>query len=168
MGLSTRVSWEVFGVTGISSFEIQRAANGGSFATIAYQRAAANLLSYSMIDSSLQIGWQLYRIKALLLNGSSLYSNIVALQNAGPAVIVAAITPNPLSNDAVISIGSAEQCMAGLTVYNMEGLQVMHRIIKLNKGANSLVWSFANLPPGVYYLHIQTGNASSRCRFVKQ
>ena len=167
-GYGTRISWEIVSADQVRNFELQRAVAGSTFSTIAYQIPAANGLNYSMIDSSSQTDLHLYRIKVNLLNGRSHYSNIVSVQNSGQAVMLTSVRPNPLSNDAVFSIHAAAPCMAGLSVYNMAGQQIMNRTINLKKGNNSIQISFSYLSAGNYYLKLSTENAIIRYQFVKQ
>ncbi len=97
---SIAVDWRVENETNVQGYTIERSADGSNFTGIITKDPSANnggVVNYASNDLSPLAEDNFYRVRALLQNGQSVYSQIVKV---APLPFVAGITlfPNPVKN----------------------------------------------------------------------
>ena len=144
------IKWEVGVETNVSQYQIETSLDGSLFRKIGTVSATGNI-NYFYIDENTSAGINYYRIKALDIDGSSIYSKIVSVRNneASERMI---IYPNPVF-DGVINIKNPNNSI--LRIYNSIGLLVMQK--KLIKGAQQ--FSVNQLAAGYYVVKTETESA---------
>lgn len=162
------ISWDVQDLSQVLKFELEKAVNADQFSVIAIRLPAGNIFSYLMMDSLLQNGKNLYRVKVTMRNGHIRYSNTVAIINGTQQLLITGIRPNPVSGDAFITVSAAEQRRADLAVFNIRGQQLMGRQINIKEGNNLIQLPVSQLTAGTYWIRIQSGKMFSHFSFVKQ
>ena len=116
-GSSGIISWNVFSTDNVLNFEVQRSVNGSAFETIAVFDPAPGQLAYSFTDIVLEKGTILYRIRVNRNSGGTRYSNTVAIINDTKGLLITSMSPNPVDQNAVISLSAAKHGSATFEVY---------------------------------------------------
>lgn len=162
------IDWKIFSTDDLRDFELQRSVNNSGFRTIAGINPVNNQLDYSYTDASLENGTNLYRIKVNRLSGEIKYSNTVALINGTKDLLITSISPNPVHDQAKITLSAAKQGAANFEVYDIVGKKVKSWISTISDGNNSINVDMSKLPAGVYHIMASTAEARAVYRFVKQ
>lgn len=162
------VSWNVNSCSDVTSFEIQRASSRGNFITIGTISPLATGNSFSFTDNDLASGTNLYRIKVNRLTGGAKFSNTVAIINGGGELYISQVAPNPVHNEALISISAGKKSLAQFTLYNLAGQPVQQWQTALSDGSNMVKMNTQSLPAGTYTLSVVAGEFRTVWRFIKQ
>lgn len=78
-------------------------------------------------------------------------------------------SPNPMNDNALINYALATSATVNVRAYDVLGNQVA--ILEngmVSAGQHSLNWNTTDLPTGVYFVRIQTGDVTSTIKVVKQ
>lgn len=122
---------------------------------------------------------------AININGSECYSGtkrvVVTINSCatGSAVMSAAVSeasgnkvtiaPNPFANFIIVSINSAKNNKADLTLLDVSGRALMTKTVQLQKGSNRVSWDGLNkYPPGSYFVRIITSEGVENFQLVRQ
>jgi hypothetical protein len=154
------LSWQTANEQNTKRFELERSANGSSFARIATIAAAgAGSHRYSHTDAATQHGTVWYRLKMIDADGKFSYSPVVIIQpNANNAI---ALFPNPAKNLVNIQVGN--RTLLNTTAQVMDAKGALVQAIKLT-GYNQQ-FNVAPLAKGMYLLKLADGTV---LRFVKE
>jgi autotransporter-associated beta strand protein len=154
------LGWQTANEQNTKRFELERSANGGSFARIATIAAAgAGSHRYSHTDAATQHGTVWYRLKMIDADGKFSYSPVVIIQpNANNAI---ALFPNPAKNLVNIQVGN--RTLLNTTAQVMDAKGALVQAIKLT-GYNQQ-FNVAPLAKGMYLLKLADGTV---LRFVKE
>jgi hypothetical protein len=92
------VSWQTANVSGVKDFDVERSADGVSFAKVNSVEAVntSGLHDYAIVDKQPLTGWNYYRIRSNDVSGSYTYSSVVKAQWLGNAQI--RFYPNVITN----------------------------------------------------------------------
>lgn len=162
------ISFNINSCAGVSSFEIQRSVNGGSFETIGIVSPDLNRLLFSFTDVSLQKGMNLYRIKVSRADGAVKYSNTTAIINDDKGVIISTVSPNPVHSQAVVTISTAKAGTISFSIYDIAGRVIKQWQVPAAEGSNRIIMNLDGLQAGVYHLVATGKEAKTSYRFVKQ
>lgn len=162
------ITWTVNSCSEVTSFEVQRSVNGGSYESIGSVRPSANETDFSFNDPALANGRNLYRIKVNRLSGAIKYSNTVALIANSNDILITSISPNPLSSNASLTVSASRQQKADFQLVNSMGVVVKYWSGTLNEGNTSVPVSAENLPAGRYTITVFTENGKAVSHFIKQ
>ncbi|MCW3092031.1 MAG: hypothetical protein JWP81_3100 [Ferruginibacter sp.] len=166
------LEWQTSQEINSDRFELLRSTNGRDFNKLASIAAAGNsnsIKNYSYQDNiSSDLGSNVfYRLRQIDIDGKASLSSIVKLSLASKTTFD--IFPNPFSNNFTISFGAAKTATATLTIQNSTGTLVYSKIIKINKGNNSVLMN--NLPSlgkGIYYVAIYNDELKFNGKLQKQ
>nr|HNH22848.1 T9SS type A sorting domain-containing protein [Ferruginibacter sp.] len=125
---------------------------------------------FSYTDQAALSGNVFYRIKSVEVTGVVTYSNIVKLTSDVADMKLKSITPNPVVNQAQLSIVTPKKDVVTIAVVSMEG-KILQRIsIQLQSGTTIVNLDMSNLQPGVYMIrgNFQSNGNANTLRFVKQ
>jgi hypothetical protein len=151
--------------------ELERSTDGRSFRSINSQTetAARCLQPFNFTDISPLPGLNYYRLKSVDIDGKINYSNIVALLNNDKGFEIVSLVPNPVKEEATLSVTSATKSIIEIVVTDISGKQLSKQRVSLIAGNNLLPLSVRNLPAGSYQVTGITEDGASRTlRFVKQ
>lgn len=142
-------------------FEVQRSADGHSFATVATVPGHGNATephSYSAFDGSAPAGLLYYRLRQVDFDGSAIFSPVVTV--AADAASELVLFPNP-ARELLLIAGPAA---TAYTVRNQLGQQLLHG--PLHDGTASV--ELTALPAGLYHLELETSAGRVVRRFVRE
>ncbi len=149
--------WTVPANSGITLFEVQRSAGGGSvpYTTIGTVAAdpTGNGTALSFIDKDPAAGNNYYRLHMLYSSANDNYSNVVQLNAKG--VFAVLVYPNPVDKILNVAILGAEDQHYLLTLYNVVGQQVLTRVVDDPTSSAIEISRPAALAKGVYVLKVQ-------------
>jgi hypothetical protein len=142
-------------------FEVQRSADGKAFALIATAEghgSSSQAVSYGLLDQEAPLSRLYYRLRQVDQDGSARFSPVVMV--AGGLASDVAVFPNPARS--AISFATA----AATPYYLLN--QLGQTLQRGTTTAGMATVSVAALPPGVYYLLLNTEANSVVRRFVKE
>jgi|GEM_PF-4317450 len=97
------LDWATFSQTGFDYFQIERLTTGREFEVIGVVDGSAETrtkILYNFIDANPQVGRNYYRLKAIDLDGSFDYSDVIVIRYDGAKELT--LYPNPASGDEVM------------------------------------------------------------------
>jgi len=150
---------------------LERSADGRKFTTINNQTETSLrcLQPFSFTDAAPLSGINYYRLKSVDIDGKESYSKIVALLNKEKGFEIVSLVPNPVSNEAVLSVTSAAKSIIEIVVSDLSGKQLNKQRVTMIAGNNLLPINVSNLPAGTYQVTGITADGAIRTlRFVKQ
>lgn len=159
------ISWSFLNESNVQYYEIERSTGNNSFAPIGRMLPILNNGSqadYQFSDTSLSnAGHSLqYRIKALLTNGTYLYSIVLQISIPRPSIsIPISIYPNPVVNNQFIF--QCPDLPAGyyhIAMINGRGAEVLQKEIYHSGGSLAESVYLQNLASGTYCFMIQSEN----------
>jgi hypothetical protein len=167
------VSWSTASQVTTSAFVVERSTDGTSYSSVgqvAPDNISDQIHGYQFIDYNVSaISAQIiyYRLKIEGTDGSVMYSKIVPIRIAtGEGKI--SLYPNPAVDHAVINLYSGVQTTATLRLIDNSGRQIMTRSFTVSNGYNSLVVDHLdNLPRGIYFIQVFSGNSIYNEKLVK-
>ncbi|HEY4287164.1 MAG TPA: T9SS type A sorting domain-containing protein [Puia sp.] len=164
------LQWETAQEQNSRITEVQRSADGRTFATIGQVAAAGNSSLpkyYEFTDKSPLSGRGYYRLKMIDLDGSFKYSKVL-LVSTGVTGTAIKVYSNPFHDQLGVMIPSTTSEKLVLSLFDQTGKMCMRQNYTTQKGDN-----FVNLYPGgmaagVYLLHIQGAQTNQTIRVLKQ
>lgn len=142
-------------------FEVQRSADGRTFATVATvpgQGNATQAHSYSAFDHFAPVGPLYYRLRQVDFDGRATFSPVVAVA-AGPASELV-LFPNP-AREVLLIAGPAA---TAYTVRNQLGQRLLQGFLADGTATVEL----AGLPAGLYHIELKTNTGRLVRRFVRE
>ncbi|RZK33925.1 MAG: DUF3500 domain-containing protein, partial [Hymenobacter sp.] len=165
-GKSRLLNWTTSNETKVSYFELQRSVNPSSgFTTVTKLNANnSNKNTYAFTDNeSISETVVYYRLNMVDVNGTSTYSNVVAVKLNGTITGVS-LYPNPVQN--VLTISSASSVQNGtISIIDNAGKMVLR---STNRSGRNLNVDVANLPAGPYLVQLLSEGKTTTLKFVKQ
>lgn len=162
------ISWNVFSIDNVSSFEVQRSINGGAFSTIATISPQDNVYDYTYTEANLEKGTLLYRLKVNRTTGGTRYSNVVAIINGTNGLLITSVVPNPVIQSAMITISAAKKQTVQFEVYSISGAKVLTQAAAIPDGVSTVDLKTGSLPAGIYHVLATAPDAKTVYRFIKQ
>jgi subtilisin family serine protease len=156
------LTWTIGNEINISSYTIERSANGIVFTGIAQVSAAALPAAeknYAAWDRLPEKGLNYYRIKQIAKDGRISYSKILQVTITDPLDFI--IWPNPASTTVHVQ---NRQVIERLQCYNANG-QLVYEIRPAAIQCNIPVQSWAG---GVYHIKVAAGGQVTEARFIRQ
>jgi Secretion system C-terminal sorting domain len=163
-----QTTWSLNSTDNVRFFELERSANSTSFNTLATINFTMGTLRYSYTDRNLLPGVNYYRLKITGRDDIVTYSRIVAIINTKSGFAIAALIPNPVQHDIVLSVAASNKSIIGISICDMSGR--MLKVIKhgLQNGSNEIRIPVRDLPSGIYQLTaIVLGEEPKVVRFMK-
>ena len=158
---AVQVSWATASEQHSAYFEVQRSADGSTFATTATVTAQGTTTQahpYVSLDAIALAGQLYYRLRQVDTDGTSTFSPVVALAttiaNAAPSLY-----PNPAHDHLVVSFAAGEQ----VQILDLTGRSLLTTSLSASGQLNIAV-----LPAGTYLLRVLTPNHPYTLRFTKE
>ena len=165
------LNWKVNCTTSPSiSIILERSSDSKSFKAIDEQTATSVrcLQAFDYTDASPLAGINYYRLKVVDQAGVVNYSSIVALLNKEKGFEVISIAPNPVKNNATLTLTSAKAAKLQIKVVDFAGKMLSAQKVSVIAGNNLLPFNFANLAAGTYnILAVNVDGETKTIRFVK-
>jgi len=157
-GKGIQVEWSGYNEINMSSYMVERSANGNQFLplgsiTAKNNNAPAN--TYTYFDAAPYSGDNYYRVKAISKNGNTQYSGIVkvTVQNGKDGMLV---YPNPAVNKTInIQMNNIPAGRYFLVVYNAAGQRVYTAGFMYAGASASVTVNAQNMSHGVYWVVLQ-------------
>ncbi len=165
------VNWKATCSSSEVDFTVERSTDGRNFNAIntftASQLRCAQPFDY--VDNNNLAGTVFYRIKSIEITGTITYSNIVKVTDQQKDMMLVAVSPNPVINQAQLNISTTKKDMVDLTVISMEGKVVQRISIQLQAGTSIINLDVASLQKGVYMIKGTFSNGQTNTiKFTKQ
>jgi GEVED domain len=170
-GNTNLLDWKVSCV-GSPSIDItlERSADGRTFKAIqqqnaSYVRCAQN---FTYADAAPLAGVNYYRVKVVTSTGAYRYTTIVALLNKDKGFELISLAPNPVLNDATLTLTSVKAGKINLAIKDIAGKAVSNQTANVIAGNNPINMNFATLGAGTYSITaINAEGEIKTIRFVK-
>ena len=157
------LKWLVTAQINVSFFEVQRSFNGNDFVPVGRVASASNSnnnISYTFTDelNSMYSGILYYRLRMVDADGKFSYSPVRWLSFRDDNNQQIQISPNPVTNMAVIRFGAVAEGPYEVSVYNPEGRQLLVRKIDVTPNSSFYFPRESNMTPGIYIFNISGGH----------
>jgi hypothetical protein len=166
------LTWATAGETNSEAFEVERSNSGNAnsfekIGTLKAQGNSSNYVGYKFIDKNAAKGINYYRLKQIDTDGKFEYSKIVNATIKAEGIAFERIYPNPFANNLNVKLISDYSEQAKLIIYDITGKVVLTKNIAIQAGSSLLEIETANLPKGLYNIHIITSKNSINANIVK-
>lgn len=153
-------TWNDFPRKKATLFKVERSINGTLFYTIASIAGNLSQQQYNYEDPAPLPGMNYYRLTAVSDNGSTVQSNILAIDNSQAAI---RLYPNPIKNSVQIE-GLPTHQPTKLRITDLNGITRAATTI----ASSNYTWNIAQLAPGNYILSINTGAGTVARNIIKE
>jgi hypothetical protein len=153
------------------TLSLERSADGRNFTGISTttETAVRCLQPFSYNDLAPLAGINYYRLKSVDIDGKTAYSNVVALLNKDKGFEIVSLAPNPVKDEAILSVTSAEKSIMEIVVSDLSGKQISKQRISLIAGNNQVPLNLRNVAAGTYQVSGLTADGQVKSLlFVKQ
>ena len=171
-GTGSQLSWTTASELNSARFEVERSANGTTYATLASLAAAGTSTathSYHYLDAAAPAGTSYYRLRQVDFDGASAYSPVVVLTRAGsPNGTASAVQPQafPTLFTDMLSValpGMEAPRAATVALLTLDGRTVYSYHLALSAAPQALS-GLPTLTPGLYLLRITTAAGTTTQR----
>ncbi|TDN38421.1 VCBS repeat-containing protein [Hymenobacter sp. UV11] len=150
------------------SFEVERSADGNTFAPLGSIAAAGTTTSartYQYLDAAAPAGLSYYRLRQVDLDGTVAYSPVVVLTATRLAVAAQALAyPSPFAETLSVALPGAEASQpATIALLTLDGRTVYSRAVELGATPQALA-ELPALAPGLYLLRTTTAAGTTTQR----
>ena len=167
-GTGVAVKWLMSDQASISSYSAERSIDGIHFEAIATVKVASSS-TYQVHDDNIPVSAMLYyRIKAIGVDGSYKYSNVVKLNTNKLPPATISIYPNPVHDKLKVTLNNVLNGTFKVRIITIAGTVAYSQSNALIDG-NELTLDARNLASGVYMLELtdEKGNKLMD-KFVKE
>ncbi len=166
------LSWITSTESNHRGFQLQKADNGKDFSFVAFIQGASNSTEdrhYHYKDHSVKSRITYYRLKSIDLDNSESFSDIIAVENIDeqPTTIISA-TPNPFVNDIHLTFNRPLTSKAVFTLIDISGERIASFTSNNENSADvSVKFDVADLPAGIYFLKVTSGELNILHKLLK-
>lgn len=163
-GKSVLINWKTANESNNDYFAVERSKDGNSFSQIGIVKSKGNSSQqqqYSYEDFNYTTGTNYYRLKQVDIDGKFSYSNIISINFETSPVIK--IFPNPVKTVLRIE-GLIATENSRLSIIDATG-KVLQQI---STTSDSYTYNLQKLPPGIYYVKIDSEKKVTTLKFVKE
>jgi hypothetical protein len=138
---------------------IERSADNINFTAIHLDTAATETCTHPFYftDNHPLNGINYYRLKTINDAGTMHYSNTIAMANKNNGVALISLTPNVISNNAVLHITALQKTTIGLAITDETGRLVWQGRSSINAGNNLVNFNCSGIAAGMYRLMLNDG-----------
>lgn len=170
---STLLKWKTENEINSSHFIVETSIDAINYKNIGTVAASGNsntVLSYSFTDNDVATQNALvvyYRLKMVDKDGAYKYSNVIAITLADITGRIT-IIPNPVVNDARISLAAPQDGRITYKIIDNAGRNILQQSVQVKKGSvNTYIVEMKNLSSGIYYLHVSGAGINTNIKFQK-
>lgn len=147
------LNWKVVCYLRFADFEVQRSTNGKDYTTItSFTADQIRCRSPFNLDDKTSSARVYYRLKVGDKDGNFSTSKVLVAFGKEKSFEINSITPNLITNNTLLSISSAENGKADISIVNMQGYTVKRLTTSLNKGITDINLDLSALSKGVYFI----------------
>jgi ELWxxDGT repeat protein len=157
-----QIDWTISEPQNIDHFIIEHSADGIQFVTAAMLLAEQNKIEYQFTEIANTAEKTYYRIKAVLNNGSEVYSRILTLKKQDN-MFALKLFPNPVNDKLYFEYNRASGSATEISIFSADGAMHYHEIRLPGNNSNGNI-NVTSLKPGNYIFRInntKTGEAIS-------
>lgn len=159
-GEQNRITWTLPGSYAASYFMVERSTDGSNFQGMEKVNATkeptqANK-TYTTLDKNPAVAINYYRVKVVEDNGRFSYSKVVSVKNGISNPI--SVYPNPAKDQVNISINSATETNATITITDVTGKTVAAIDQTLATGSNKITVALNGFAKGTYVIKMVSGD----------
>ena len=172
-GNKVKVAWSTSMEFNCSRYDIERSTNGNSFnkiATVAGSGNSNTTKNYLINDDITAVTTAIvyYRLKQMDIDGRSSISKVVSVK-LKKTIADFTVSPNPFRNNVNINIEWNKNETSVVKVFNVTGVEVISKTVKMIKGFNYIaIEELTQVPPGNYIIQITTANGKLLKQIIKQ
>lgn len=151
-----KVEWTVATETNIEKYEIERSADGITFAATGSVQLANGNSIYNWLDENAVAGNNYYRIKIYELSGATSYTTIVKVNNQNNVQEGINVYPNPVKNNTInLHFVNQVKGLYKVKLINALGQEVYTNNVSSTGGTENYVLQLnKNVPKGIYQLEV--------------
>jgi hypothetical protein len=176
IGTDVNLIWATASETNNKGFEIEKKISSNQSSVSSWEKigytpgygTTTETKSYSFIESNVNAGAYLYRLKQIDFDGSFEYSDEVEVVVTAPSVYTLEQNfPNPFNPVTQIKFNIPESGFVKLEIYNLVGQKVSTLInSELNSGYHSIEFNAGDFSSGVYVYTISVNGFSSSKKMI--
>lgn len=165
------LEWKTTGDSIVKYFVVEESPDSTHFTRLGTVPASSNdAVVYHFIDEMLQPGMNYYRIRPVLMEGNSVYSQIESLQLKMGGMNQVNIYPNPVRSKLTMEFfceREGELSVWALTMLSQTVFEKKH--IHVYPGQNNISLDLSNLADGPYFLryHLDKSAEAGGLKFIK-
>lgn len=167
----TYLNWQTDKGVNFSHFVVERSSDGVHYSSLGQVQAstsAALTLQYSFTDIAPAGGINYYRLKMVDTDGRYQYSGIITIRTNVQGFNVA-VSPNPFTDNVVVTIESTTDETVQLRVFNNDGKLVWRKSTSVSAGTNVQYFNeLQSLPRGIYFIKVNKQHSEASVKLVKQ
>lgn len=163
-----RITWKTALEENLEGFAVEKSKDGRNWNQVSFVKANGNSSgeqSYSFTDNEINGGNQ-YRIAGVDLDGEKTYSTIIKGNCSSKYEF--SVYPNPVFNEAQISLDLQHATKVNLVVVDSRGAVVLRQEKNALQGSNLVTMSMSSLPAGNYTLTAQWDDETRSVKLIKQ
>jgi hypothetical protein len=167
-GETALCSWETASEEAVSHFVVERSPDGQSFERVAEVAATGNsqvAQQYRAVDESPFPGENIYRVKAVDMDGSFRYSNLQSLWFESSLSV--SVFPNPNWGEVKVRLTSFEASEVELYLRNLQGQLVFQQNVAVAGGVAEIPLSLETFAEGVYLLEVRHAEQVNQFRLSR-
>ena len=167
-GEAVQLNWRTENEINSSHFEVEHSMDSRTFKSIGNVPAKGSTVNqYQLTDYEPAEGVNYYRLKIVDLDGTSVYSNVVAVEFKSNFTVT--VRPNPIQDAQInVAVNSIESGEINMELRDIRGVLLQNQGYWVEEGFNEQILDVSNLPKGVYFLRVQKGQGIKTIRVVNQ
>ena len=156
-GNTAEINWTDFSRLNAVEYTVERSSNGDNFEDIYTTEAVSGQKEYYFDDVHPESGDQFYRVRLLLRDGNTYYTEAKKLYFEALDEVL--VFPNPAKEFVVLDLNNLETKDVQVTVFNALGKAVLMQQTSFNNGADKrMQLDVKSCQNGLHYIQIQTDN----------
>ncbi|HVM86712.1 MAG TPA: T9SS type A sorting domain-containing protein [Puia sp.] len=161
------LNWQMNNVNDVDNYEIESSTDRLLYNTVAVIKNN-NELNLSFTDNRVIDGTVYYRLRIIKKDGTSYYSQMVALtRNINGSVQFVSLRPNPVNDNLTVVLYAKNALKADVLIYNSYGQHIMSLSNSCSVGYNKISLGVSGLAQGIYYVKTIGTDFSVIRSFVK-
>jgi Secretion system C-terminal sorting domain len=165
------LKWETSAEENASHFEIEKSFNGKDFISTGrvYSTGNSNTNRRYQFDEQVSTNNTIYyRLKMVDKNGLYTYSTVIKLHIGQSGFGINSLYPIPAKNELTVNWNAHSANEIQMIISDLTGRNLQTQMLKPVTGNNLTKLNIQQLPPGTYFLVIQTNEERLVEKFVKQ
>lgn len=159
----TTLNWKVVCYLQFANFEVQRSVNGTDYTTInKFTADRIRCLSPFNIEDNASTGRVFYRLKIGDKDGNLSTSRVLVAFGREKSFEINSLTPSLITNNALLSISSAENDKVNISIINLQGYIVKRLKTNLTKGITDIKLDVSALSKGIYIIRLTNSHSDFR------
>jgi hypothetical protein len=151
-------------------FIVERTRDGIEFEEVTRMKAAGNsitTLNYKAVDKNPYAGLSYYRLRQVDFDGKTYDSKLVVAKHISSVTDVQ-LFPNPSKENALVKLVSEFATDGTLQVINSLGALVYDAPVSVQSGINFIPVNMAELPSGIYSVHLMLDGQLTALKLIRE